>query len=177
MTSNSDPVLTMDEIRYIKWMVKVAKAVLGSMVKEFGAPAPAANGAGKPFTKGAVASVGDLEGRFGNPKVRRDPKRWAGDSYVGALYSECPSDYLLVLAESLEYFAEKDSKKPDAKMHNNGTFYWRYDMQNAALARGWSSQNRGKTLPPPQASSSTQSDADEMASQAPSHSDEWEPAP
>lgn len=109
-----------------------------------------ANGSGKAGAVGkAEATDEELDGRFGDPAVRKDPKRWAGASYVGAKYSECPSDYLLVLAESLEYFADLDSKKADPKKHKNGTPYWQYNLKDAKLARGWARRNRGRTFDPP----------------------------
>lgn len=99
----------------------------------------------------AAASDAELRSPYGDPEVRRDPKHWAGPSYVGAKYSACPSDYLLVLADSQEYFARKDSEKPEKeqKKHHNGTPFWKYNLQDAGRARGWARRNQGIAKPPP----------------------------
>ena len=97
----------------------------------------------KPATDAQMAE------RFGDPEVRKDPRRWAGESYVGAKYSQCPSDYLLVMAEFQEFKAGMDAKKPDPAKHSNGTPYYVYNRKDASLARGWARRNEGKALPPP----------------------------
>lgn len=146
-------------------------ATLRSIMKAFTAPewralkalasglASAAGGASNGASAGgqgpAVATDAELRDRYGDPSVRRDSRRWAGASYVGANYSRCPSDYLLVLAESLEYFADKDQKKPEPKCHANGTPFWKFDLKNAALARGWARRNEGKQFAPPVPAAST----------------------
>lgn len=97
----------------------------------------------------SAASDADLDSQYGDPTVRKDPKRWAGASYVGAKYSECPSDYLLVLAESFEYFAAKDQQNPDCRKHRNGTPFWKYNLIDAGRAKGWARRNKGLVKPPP----------------------------
>lgn len=130
---------TPEEARILK---SFAAAMLRTMAR---------NGAAGDTSGRTIAEDSDLDSRFGDPKVRRDPKHWAGASYVGAHYSQCPTDYLIVLAESLEYFADKDQKKPkdQVRTHTNGTPYWAYNLKDAARARGWAARNRGKAMPPP----------------------------
>jgi hypothetical protein len=125
----------------------LAMGIVNGMGGGQSAAAPS-NGAGQ-----SVATDAELDGRFGNPTVRKDARRWAGESYIGATYSECPSDYLLVLAEQFEWSAGKDKENPEAKKHRNGTPFWKYNLADAARARGWARRNKGKTLPPPGATS------------------------
>lgn len=146
----SDDALTPEEIKLARSIItgisakewRALKAIAAGVVLAMNPSA----GAGP---TAAVASAEQLDGPYGNPKVRKDPKRWAGDSYVDARFSDCPTDYLLRLASLLEWKAEKDSKKPDAKKHRSGKFYWEFDRGDAALARGWAARNRGIDKPPP----------------------------
>jgi hypothetical protein len=84
-----------------------------------------------------AASDSALNGQWGDPTVRRDPKRWAGDTCVGLKFSECPTDFLECLAEFLEWKVGMNRSDPDAKRHTNGKFYWEFDWRDAGLARGW----------------------------------------
>ena len=123
---------TDDEIRTLRGLV--------AFIRGGGSPGAKASGA---------ATDAELDGRFGNRTVKKDPKRWAGASYAGASYSRCSSEYLLCLAEFLEWKADQDSKKPDPKCHQNGTPWYEYDRKDARLARGWARRNEGKEMPPP----------------------------
>jgi hypothetical protein len=91
-----------------------------------------------------VADDADLDGEWGAPAVRKDPKRWTGASYVGKKYSECPSDYLLQLAGLLDWQAGKDEEKGDT----DSLKYAGYKRRDAARARGWAKRNAGKTFAP-----------------------------
>ncbi len=102
-----------------------------------GARAPAAPGRNA-GTQAAVASDADLDGQYGDKQVKFDPKRWQGQSYKGANYSECPSDYLLVLAEFLEWSAANPREGKEK--------YAAYDLRDAGLARGFARRNEGKPL-------------------------------
>ena len=140
----------------------------------------AAGGSGE-AAAGDAAPDAELRGRYGNPKVRKDPKFWAGAPYVGANYSQCPSEYLIVLAESLEYFADREQKKPSPKVHKNGTPFWKFDLKDARLARGWARRNQGRHFdPPPQAPVSVDDPyrddgSDFVDSSEASDSSEWAP--
>lgn len=162
MSNATDPVppLTDAEIRMLRSILKLsvpewrALKALASGVVRLGAD----NGNGAPAGGGnsgapAVASDRELMGQYGDPTVRRDPRRWLGASYVSANYSQCPTDYLLVLAEQLEWSAEKDQEKGEAAGKNNrGEFWWKWNLKDAAKARGWAARNAGKVMPPPQSS-------------------------
>lgn len=91
-----------------------------------------------------AASDADLDGQYGDPVVRKDPSRWSGASYVGYPFSECPADYLDVVAEFNDWRAKKDDEKGAAgEKQGNGKpkdgFYARLD---AARARGWAERHR-----------------------------------
>lgn len=81
----------------------------------------------------------DLDGQHGDPIVKaKDPRDWTGDSMKGRRFSECPPEYLDMIAERFDYFAgkEEDAKKA------------RYNRLDAARARGWSQRLRGGWAPP-----------------------------
>lgn len=163
----SDAPLTAAEVRAIRSILKglsaaewralklLAQAIVAGGVSGGGAPASAgSNGASGSVSQGRrVATDAELDGGYGDKEIRKDPKRWAGASYVGARYSQCPSDYLCVLADFLDWKAAKEAEKPEPKKHANGTPYFEYDRKDAALCRGWAARNRGKELPPPAAAS------------------------
>lgn len=88
----------------------------------------------------AIASDRDLDGPHGDPEVRFDPRDWTGASMKGRRFSECPADFLDVLADVLDSFAstETDPKKAG------------YKRKDAARARGWMARIReGKHPAPP----------------------------
>lgn len=75
----------------------------------------------------------DLDDRErGDPVVRFDPKSWKCSSFKQRPYSTCPPEFLDELAKTLEYFA---SSNTDAKKK-------RYDLLDAARARGWAARLR-----------------------------------
>lgn len=101
--------------------------------------------------KGATSSVGtvasdkDLDGQYGNPVVRFDPRDWVGPSFKGCHMSECPPDYLDLYANAKDYFGQKaeDEGKTTAK----GKPVASYERADAARARGWAKRIReGKHL-------------------------------
>ncbi len=83
-----------------------------------------------------VASDYEMDDKYGNPEVRRDPKRWSGESCVGRKFSDCPADYLLVTAEFNEWKASNPREGDDPK-------WQKYAIKDAALARGWAVRNQG----------------------------------
>ncbi len=94
----------------------------------------------------AIADDRDLDGEWGNPAVRKDPKRWTGDSYVGRSYAECPPDYLEMLADLLDWMAGKAAEKNE--MTSGGKPRADFLRRDAARARGWSRRNAsGYTAP------------------------------
>jgi hypothetical protein len=97
-----------------------------------------------------VAGDADLDGKYGDEEIRRDPsaKYWPGESYANRRMSECPADYLLAYAkykDACAFMNAKEGKEEKAK-------YVGYDRKSAARARGWAARIRdGKVKPPAKA--------------------------
>jgi hypothetical protein len=106
--------------------------------------------------EGAVASARELDGEWGDPVVKKDPKRWleqGGDPYAGCHMSECPSDYLRILASLFDWMASKDEEQGKTYTNKKGENVPTAPLnrRSAAKARGWAERNAGKTheTPPP----------------------------
>jgi hypothetical protein len=91
---------------------------------------------------GEVASGRDLEGDYGDPIVKRDPKRWTGPSEAGRRMSECSSAFLECVAEFNDWCAGQAEDKNE--MTNAGKPRAPYLRKDAARARGHAERNRGK---------------------------------
>lgn len=119
--------------------LKSMNAALLLLVEHFGCGAKPAATAGNSVP--TVASDADLDSKYGNPEVKaKSPRDWMGDSQHGKRFSECPPDYLIMVADRLDYFAgnEEDPKKA------------RYNRLDASRARGWEQRLRnGWTAPEP----------------------------
>jgi hypothetical protein len=117
----------------------------GAAPSKAAAPSSATSTAG-----GAVATDRELDSEHGDPSVRKDPKRWNVDvngSYAGCNFSECPPEYLEVLADLFDWMGDKDDE--DGKMYKGkpSSLYKRLD---AKRARGWARRKReGWTAPTP----------------------------
>lgn len=85
-----------------------------------------------------VADDRDLDGPHGNPAIKKDPKRWTGDSYAGCNYSDCPPEYLDVLAEFKDWQAGMDERKGTDDDKRKAKF----NRLDAARARGWAQRLR-----------------------------------
>ena len=85
----------------------------------------------------------DLDGKYGNPVVKFDPKDWHGEACKGLGFRDCPSEYLELLAKSFDYFAKKNDEKGEKDSKGNPKSKW--DRQSAALARGWAERNRQRS--------------------------------
>lgn len=86
----------------------------------------------------------ELDSERGNPVVKFDPKKWlkeGGKSYSGCNMSECPADYLRVLADFLSWKA--DNPLPGKEKYAD------YDRKDAARALGWALRAE-KANPPTQ---------------------------
>lgn len=104
---------------------------------------------------GEVAADSDLDGKYGNPEIRFDPKRWTGQSYVGSRFSDCPAEYLDEVASFNDWRASKDEEKGDPKA--------KWPRLDAARARGWAARiraNGGAAHRPP--ANELHADADPM---------------
>lgn len=92
----------------------------------------------------AVASDHDLDSQWGDPEVKaRDPRDWTGPTMKGRRFSECPAEYLEMVAERLDYFT---SQNPGATEDDQKKI--KYQKLDAARARGWAARIRaGKVTP------------------------------
>lgn len=102
---------------------------------------------------GAIASATDLDGKYGNPKVRCNPTDWKGAPRKGHLLNRCEPEFLDLYSEMLEFFAQKaDAAGEKASGGKPKSFY---DRADAARARGWAKRLRDGWQPPQQAQATT----------------------
>lgn len=95
----------------------------------------------KAHTPKEIASDADLDGQYGDPIVKvKDPRDWTGPSMKGRRFSECPSEYLEMVASRLDFFAE--SAERENKIASNGKPEAPYRRRDAARARGWAQRVR-----------------------------------
>ena len=79
-------------------------------------------------------------GPHGDPVVKaKDPRDWTGPPMKGRKFSECPPEYLDLLADRYDYFATKDDADEKAV---------KYAKLDAARARGWAARLRGGWVAP-----------------------------
>lgn len=88
---------------------------------------------------GKVASDRELDSDWGNPVVRKDPRGWKGDSFVGCRFSECPPEYLDELASLFDWMGDKDEEEGKTYKGKPTAPYKRSD---AGRARGWAKRLR-----------------------------------
>lgn len=93
---------------------------------------------------GEVAPDRDLDSEWGDPEIKKDPKRWNGEPLAPIRMSEAPSDYLDVVAEFFEWQAGEDDKKEKKDAKGRPKSY--YARKDAARARGWALRNAGKDM-------------------------------
>ena len=95
----------------------------------------------------AVASDRELDGKYGNPVIKFDPRDWNGESFKGAHMSQCPPEYLEMVAETFDYFARQAEDKDERT--ERGKPVADFKRADAARARGWAKRIReGKVAPP-----------------------------
>jgi hypothetical protein len=83
----------------------------------------------------------DLDGKYGDPKVRFKPRDWTGDYTKGQLCSSSPPELLDLYAQALEHFASKADDTADGQKKK------RYDELDAARARAWAKRHRAGWKP------------------------------
>ena len=87
-----------------------------------------------------VATDRQLDGQYGNPTIRNEPRDWTGAPMKTRRFSECPAQYLDLLAEMYDYFATKDAAED--RRDTKGRPTAPYKQRDAALARGWAKRVR-----------------------------------
>lgn len=96
-----------------------------------------------------IATDRDLDSQYGDPFIKaKDPRDWTGDSMLGRPFSECPPEYLDLLADRFDYFAEQ--AEAEGRTTSAGKPVAPYNRKDAARARGWAKRLRGGWKPPAQ---------------------------
>lgn len=93
----------------------------------------------------AVADDRDLDGEYGDPQVKFEPRDWHGENCKGLRMSECPAAFLEMIAETFDYFARKADDS--GELANNGKPVAPYKRRDAARARGWALRKRNGWKP------------------------------
>ena len=93
----------------------------------------------------AVASDRELDSKYGNPEVKFNPRDWTGSSYKNCRMSECPADFLELLAETFDYFAVQAAAKNE--LTDKGKPVADYKRMDAARARGWAKRVKEGRVP------------------------------
>jgi hypothetical protein len=96
----------------------------------------------------AIASDRDLDGKFGNPELKFNPRDWMGVKFKGRRFSECPPELLDMIASTFDWFADQADQK--GEQTNKGEPVSKYKRADAARARGWAKRIRdGKHVQKP----------------------------
>ncbi len=101
--------------------------------------------AAAPVTVAGAASEAELDGKFGDPEIKRDPKRWLGASMVGKRYSETTPDYLQCVADFKAWQAQKDDEAKAVDDKGRPKSHWAH--KDRALALGWAARLRSGWKP------------------------------
>jgi hypothetical protein len=95
-----------------------------------------------------IASDQELDGPYGDPAVKSAPRDWTGQFSPGAKMSEHPPEFLDLLADRYDYFAQKNDREKN--LTDKGYPKSKFDRAAAAKARGWAARLRkGYTAPAP----------------------------
>lgn len=110
--------------------VGVLEQKLDRLLAHLGADRPIATSGQS--AEGRVASLQEIGGERGDPKIRMVPKRWTGEPFKGYQASECSPDFLDCYAEQLDWFANKNADQKKAG----------WDRLDAARCRRWALEIR-----------------------------------
>ena len=117
-------------------VARLERAIVGMLAERRAPSVPSSDTATNGSRGGRVATVEELRDQFGDPKIKWDPKKWTGRSYVGAYYSQTEPVYLDTLASFLDWCAAKEAKTPGKEQYADRS------RDNAAKARGWAALMR-----------------------------------
>ncbi len=90
---------------------------------------------------GASDADVDIDGPRGDPEVRFMPQRWTGADYKGQKFSSCDPEFLDMLADAYEWFAQRDDES--GAVDKNGSPKSKWSRLDASRARAWSARLRG----------------------------------
>lgn len=94
-----------------------------------------------------VASDADLDGQYGDEKIKSKPRDWTGDFTSLQRMSESDPAMLDMLAERCDYFAAKDEAA--GTLTDSGKPKAQYSRTSAKRARGWAARLRAGWKPKP----------------------------
>lgn len=83
----------------------------------------------------------DIDSPRGDPEVRFMPKRWTGPDRKGQNFSACEPEFLDLLADAYEWFAQRDDETN--AVDKNGAPKSKWSRLDAARARAWAERLRG----------------------------------
>lgn len=87
-----------------------------------------------------IAPDRDLDGQHGDPLIKmKDPRDWTGEPMKGRRFSQCPPEYLDLLADRFDYFAQK-AEETNEQYNNKPVAPMK--RKDAARARGWAKRMR-----------------------------------
>lgn len=92
-----------------------------------------------------IASDAELDGQYGDPEIRFNPKAWTGSPIKGLRMSACPPAALDILADSFEWMADKN--EAEKKVSTGGKPIAPMNRNDAARARGWARRLRNGFKP------------------------------
>lgn len=137
-------------IALLQAILATNKEILKALREQGRAGRPAPPAASTTATVPKIASDRDLDGQYGNPKVTFSPRDWTGPNMRGRKMSECPADFLDMLADTLDWAAGQSEAKGETTGKGKPVAY--YKRMDAARARGWALRARtgaGPAPPPP----------------------------
>lgn len=89
----------------------------------------------------------DLDGKYGDPIIKKMPRDWTGPGFENRRMSECPPSLLDMVAEMYDYFAKKADENNERTTTDKPVS--QYKRQDAARARGWAKRMRSGRAPTP----------------------------
>lgn len=132
-------------LRRIAKDVAEIKSALSSGAVAIAAGLGAKVGVGSGGATGSVATDAELDSRYGDPDIKRDPSRWTGPSFVGSRYSESSPEYLDCVADFKDWQASKDEASGAKDSKGRPKANWA--RKDARLARGWAARLRSGWKP------------------------------
>lgn len=133
-----------EHLELLRRIAKDVADIKAAMAASIGASAAAlgvqAAGSSSGGAAGGVAPARELDSQYGDPEIKRDPKRWTGESFAGCHYSETTPDYLDCVAEFKDWQADQDDKAGAKDAKGRPKSGW--GRKDARLARGWAARMR-----------------------------------
>lgn len=108
----------------------------------------------------AKATDADLDSKYGNGPVKFNPKDWSSGSCKGKPYSDCPPQFLEMLSDTFDYFAQKAEESGEMTTGNPPKPVAPFKRREALRCRGWAARLRAGWKPPTMGDASA-SDADD----------------